>query len=148
MANQALQVFKLSRILPAGMHFPCDFGSIPGTRGEDGDPLDVVVLSEAPSFVGCSMSVRLLGVIRATQTERHRRMQNDRFVAIPVTPANKPRKYDLNEISADRLRALEQFFVAYNRAQGRTFRLEGRFGAKHARRLLARGIQLHESSGA
>ncbi len=89
----------------------------------------------------------MLGVIRATQTEKHRKMRNDRFVAIPVTPVNKPRKYDLNEISPDRLRALEQFFVAYNRAQGRTFRLEGRFGSRHAGRLLERGIQLHESNG-
>jgi inorganic pyrophosphatase len=133
-------LFKLSRILPGGMHFPCDFGSIPGTVGEDGDALDVAVLSECPSFVGCLMSARLLGVIRARQTENAKTIRNDRLLAIPVTPVNKPKQRDIRDIAAERLEALEEFFIAYNRAQGRNFKPEGRSGIRAARRTLRIGI--------
>jgi inorganic pyrophosphatase len=86
-----LGIFKISRILPAGMAFPFDFGSIPGTRAEDGDALDVMVLTDAPLFVGCLVHVRLIGVIRATQTERRTSIRNDRLVASIETPVNKAR---------------------------------------------------------
>jgi hypothetical protein len=51
--DEQLDIFKISRVLPAGINFPHDFGSVPGTRAEDGDPLDVLVLLESPSFAGC-----------------------------------------------------------------------------------------------
>src|SRR4051812_23768477 len=65
--DESLKCFKLSRILPAGLSFPCEFGSIPGTRAEDGDALDVLVLMEAPTFPGCLITTRLIGVIAARQ---------------------------------------------------------------------------------
>jgi inorganic pyrophosphatase len=133
-------LFKLSRILPEGLHFPCDFGSIPGTRGEDGDALDVAVLNIAPSFVGCLMTVRPLGVIKAVQWERRRRIQNDRLVAVPVTPVNRPRAHRLSDIDQQRLTDLEQFFSAYNRAQGRRFEIVGRQGRQPALRLIEASI--------
>ena len=68
--DEELGVLKLSRILPAGHSFPFDFGSIPGTRAEDGDALDVMVLAEEPSFPGCLLQVRLIGVLTGRQTEK------------------------------------------------------------------------------
>ena len=71
--DEKLGLFRLSRVLPAGMHFPYDFGSIPRTRAEDGDAVDVLVLMDAATFAGCLVSTRLVGVLRATQTENARR---------------------------------------------------------------------------
>jgi inorganic pyrophosphatase len=139
-------LFKLSRILPRGMRFPCDFGFIPETLGEDGDALDVAVLNDAASFTGCLMTVRLLGLIRATQTEKHHRIRNDRLIAVPVTPVNRPLQRDIRDVQEERLIALEQFFVSYNTAQGRPFRLRGRQGAAAARRALERGIKRQAQS--
>ena len=68
--DEKLGVFKLSRILPEGHSFPFDFGSIPGTREEDGDALDAMVLMEAPTFPGCLLQVRLIGVLTGRQTEK------------------------------------------------------------------------------
>src|SRR5689334_25214782 len=68
--DEKLGCFKLARILPAGFAFPYDFGSIPQTRAEDGDALDVMVLGEEPSFAGCLITVRLIGVISGRQTEK------------------------------------------------------------------------------
>src|SRR5881394_3501639 len=62
-------LFRLSGVLPAGAVFPFDFGFVPSTRGEDGDPLDVLVLMEEPAFCGCLISARLLGAIEARQKE-------------------------------------------------------------------------------
>jgi inorganic pyrophosphatase len=134
--DTASGLFKLSRMLPDGLHFPCNFGFIPGTRGEDGDALDVAILNVAPSFVGCLMTARPLGVIKAVQWEKRRRVQNDRLIAVAVTPVNRPRTRSLGEIERHRIEDLEQFFSAYNRAQGRRFEIVGRQGREGALRLI------------
>jgi inorganic pyrophosphatase len=61
--------FVLKGVLPAGAVFPFDFGFVPSTRAEDGDPVDVLVLMDAPAFPGCVVPSRLVGVIEAEQTE-------------------------------------------------------------------------------
>src|SRR6266545_3570339 len=63
------ELFKLGGVLPSGAVFPFDFGFIPGTRGEDGDALDVLMLIDEPTFVGCLVLARLIGVIEAEQIE-------------------------------------------------------------------------------
>src|SRR5215211_5913119 len=67
--NEKLKIFELSKVLPAGMVFPYDFGFVPNTEGEDGDPLDVLVLMDEPVFTGCLVQARLIGVIEGEQTE-------------------------------------------------------------------------------
>ena len=64
-----IDAYKLKSVLPHGTVFPFDFGSIPNTVAEDGDPLDVLVLMDEPVFIGCLVETRLLGVIEAEQTE-------------------------------------------------------------------------------
>ncbi len=59
------KLFKLGGLLPEGMMFPFDFGFIPGTLGEDGDPLDILVLMDAPAHVGCLLEARIIGIINA-----------------------------------------------------------------------------------
>src|SRR5215831_12602433 len=62
--------WKLSKILPEGMYFPYNFGFIPSTLGQDGDPIDVLLLMDEPAFAGCVVSARLIGVIEAQQSEK------------------------------------------------------------------------------
>src|SRR5436190_20703711 len=81
-----LHLFKLKKILPEGMVFPYDFGFIPGTKGEDGDPLDIIVISEFHSFPGCIIKGKIIGGIKAEQSEKKRSdkmIRNDRFIAVP-----------------------------------------------------------------
>ncbi len=61
--DEAHGLYKLGGVLPAGMSFPYDFGFIPSTKGEDGDPVDVLLLMDEPAFPGCLVSARLIGVI-------------------------------------------------------------------------------------
>src|SRR5213595_2139587 len=73
-------LFMLGGLLPEGMMFPFDFGFIPSTLGEDGDPLDIMVLMDAPAHVGCLIEVRIVGVIEAKQTEKGETERNDRLL--------------------------------------------------------------------
>jgi inorganic pyrophosphatase len=75
---------ELTTALPEGMNFPYDFGFVPSTLGPDGDPLDVLVLMDAPVVPGCVIRARLLGVIKARQREKEekKRGRNDRLIAV------------------------------------------------------------------
>ena len=139
--DEAAGCFRLSRILPAGCSFPYDFGSIPGTRAEDGDALDVLVLLDEPTFPGCLITVRLIGVIAARQTEKKRTLRNDRLLACPQTPVNEPAFTHLKQLGRQRLDEIEQFFVTYNTLQGRRFEPIGRYGPREAQRLLDASIE-------
>ena len=143
--DEKLGCFKLGRILPAGFAFPYDFGSIPQTRAEDGDAIDVLVLGEAPSFPGCLITVRLIGVISARQTEKGKTIENDRLIGLPQTPANKPRIRDLKRMDPDVVGQIEHFFVAYNEAQSRRFEPTRRSGPAKAMQLVEAAIRKYRA---
>jgi inorganic pyrophosphatase len=138
--DENLGIFRLSRVLPGGTVFPCDFGSIPGTRAADGDALDVLVVEGEPTFPGCLLTVRLIGVLQAEQHEG-KTIRNDRLLAVTETPVNAARIRDVSEMDEERLRALEHFFESYNAFQGRAFRIVKRGGARRAEQLLQRAIE-------
>src|ERR1044071_2626207 len=72
-------LFMLGGLLPAGMMFPFDFGFIPCTLGDDGDPLDILVLMDPPAYAGCLIDVRVIGLIEAKQTENGATEDNPRL---------------------------------------------------------------------
>jgi inorganic pyrophosphatase len=84
--DPALGAFRYSRPLVAGLTYPFDWGFVPGTQAPDGDPLDAMVLSDAPTATGVVIACRALGVLRLTQREPHReaRQRNVRVIAVPV----------------------------------------------------------------
>jgi len=127
--DAALGAFCISRRLPAGLCFPHDFGFIPGTRAEDGDALDAMVLGAEPCFPGCLTATRLIGIVHAEQVESGRRIRNDRLIACAETRVNPALFRELHEVPEEALRAIEVFLEAYNRAEGREFHITGRGGA-------------------
>jgi len=132
-------VFVLHKLLPAGATFPFDFGFVPGTRGEDGDAIDVIVLVEEPTFCGCRIPVRILGAIEAEQTEKGgKTIRNDRLVATPETEKIHPEARSLEDLPRGLLDQIEHFFVSYNEAEGRRFVIRARRGPAAARALIAR----------
>src|SRR5229473_4812142 len=76
------KIFELKKVLPAGMSFPYDFGFIPSTRADDGDPVDVLVLMDEPAFPGCLLKCRVIGVIEGEQKSKKEKERNDRIVAV------------------------------------------------------------------
>jgi inorganic pyrophosphatase len=136
--DEALGLFKLGGVLPAGASFPFDFGFIPSTLGGDGDPLDVLVLMDEPAFTGCLVSTRLLGVIEAEQTERDgASMRNDRLIGVAASARGLEGVRTIEELSGNLLDEIEHFFVSYNVIKGKEFAPRGRFGPERARRLIS-----------
>jgi inorganic pyrophosphatase len=129
--------FTLSKILPAGLAFPFDFGMIPGTKGEDGDPLDIIVISESATFPGCMIECRIIGAFQAEQTERDgKKMRNDRFLGVPVVSQLFPAVNDLSELPENILNQLEHFFKNYNEQAGKKFSVTFRLSAIKALKLI------------
>ena len=141
--DEPLGLFRLSRILPAGMQFPYDFGSVPRTLAEDGDALDVLVLMDSPTFPGCLLTARLLGALRANQTEKRETIRNDRLIAVAETPVNQPEIQGIDELGDDQLEEIEDFFIAYNHAHGREFKPTGRLGPEDADKLLEKAMRAY-----
>ena len=141
--DEDLDVFRISRVLPRGAAFPYDFGSIPGTRAEDGDALDVLVLHLAPAFPGCLVTVKLIGILHAEQREGSKIIRNDRLIGVVDTPVNPARLEDLQQLDNEDLRAIEHFFSSYNAFQGRPFDIRSRGGSGDAMQTLERAIHAH-----
>src|SRR5690349_24241741 len=80
--DEKRKIFQLKKVLPVGMAFPYDFGFVPSTKAEDGDPVDVLVLMDEPAFPGCLLKCRPVGVIEGEQGKKKKRERNDRIVAI------------------------------------------------------------------
>src|SRR5438105_11715347 len=76
-------IFELKKVLPAGMEFPYDFGFVPSTKADDGDPVDVLVLMDEPAFPGCALMCRVIGVIEGEQGDnKDDKERNDRIIAV------------------------------------------------------------------
>ncbi len=128
--------FKLKKMLPAGMAFPYDFGFIPGTKGEDGDPLDIIIISEIKSFPGCIIDCRVIGALTAEQTEEGNTVRNDRFLAIPEVSQLFAGITSLSDLPKDIIKQLETFFINYNELEGKKFKPLKRVDAKQALKLI------------
>ncbi len=125
--------FKLMKVLPAGLVFPFDFGFIPKTKGEDGDPLDVVVVSEFPTFPGCCLDCRIIGSIKANQTEKDgETVRNDRFLAVPEVSQLFKEINDIDHLPAHIVDQIENFFKNYNEQAGKKFEPLERVKAQQA----------------
>ena len=132
--------FSLKKVLPAGSSFPYDFGFVPGTKAQDGDPLDVLVLMDESAFPGCRVESRLVGVIEAEQVEDGKSIRNDRLVAVASAAHDYHQINSLKDVNDNLLQELEHFFKSYNEADGREFKLLGIKGPNSAHRLVEKNL--------
>lgn len=117
------RAFVVKTLLPEGLSFPLDFGFIPSTLADDGDPVDVMVLIDEPTFVGAVMDVRLIGAMEAEETEHGKVERNDRLLAVGLcshayadikTPDDLPKSF---------IRDLTEFWVNKDRLEGKRFKV-------------------------
>lgn len=131
------RLFALGRVLPPGAVFPFDFGFVPSTLAQDGDPLDVLVLMDAPAFPGCHIKARLVGVIEAEQTKDGKTVRNDRLIAVAAESHSFRQARALPDLPRELIDGIEHFFVSYNQMAGRQFKPLGRQGPGKAGELVA-----------
>lgn len=132
------EIFKLKRVLPAGMTFPYDFGFVPQTEADDGDPVDVLVLMDDAVFPGCLILCRLIGVLECEKEDpQGKKVRNDRLIAVEQGEQQLYAKVnDIRDLPEALLQQIGHFFVSYHQLRGNRFHILGPKGPDVARRLL------------
>lgn len=129
-------VFELKKVLPTGMAFPYDFGFVPSTEADDGDPVDVLVLMDEPAFPGCVLKCRPIGVIEGEQEDKKGRERNDRIVAVQEDAHSWNNTKTIDDLGKQFCDELEEFFVNYHNLSGKKYRILGHKGPNQARKLI------------
>jgi inorganic pyrophosphatase len=135
--DKELQVFRLDRNLYSPVHYPGDYGFIPSTLADDGDPLDVLVLVDAPSFSGCVMEVRPIGMLEMLDQG----LGDEKVLCVGK---NNPRYKDVwnfSEIYPHMLREITHFFSIYKDLEGKRVEVKGWRDASFARTKVAEAQQ-------
>ena len=133
-------VFELHHVLPLGTSFPYDFGFLPSTGGEDGDPLDAIVFADESVPPGTVVDCRLIGVIEAEQGRKGEApKRNDRHLAVARLSHIYRDWHNIGDVPARALDELEAFFVSYNAQRGVEFKPLARGGAARSTELVTQG---------
>jgi inorganic pyrophosphatase len=135
------KVFELKKVLPAGMTFPHDFGFIPSTLAEDGDPTDVLVLMDEPAYPGCLIKCRPVGIIEGKEGKKKDWERNDRIVAIEQQNHTYAHVKHIDDLGKKFVKELEDFFVNYHELSGKEFRVIDVRGPGEAKRRIKDGMR-------
>ena len=127
-----LGVFRLDRALYSPLHYPGDYGFVPGTLAEDEDPMDVLALVQAASYPGVMIEVRPVGILNMVDQDE----RDQKVIAVP----NRNPRYDeihtVDQVFPHVRREIEHFFAIYKELEGKSTRMEGWGGPREARKAI------------
>lgn len=130
---------QLDRVLYSSLHYPGDYGFIPRSHYDGGDPLDVLVMTNEPTFPGCVIEARPVGIFRM----RDRGVADDKILAVPATDPLFDGTQELEDIQPHFLQEVSHFFSVYKDLQHirvETLKWEGR---EVAQAEIERSLQLY-----
>ena len=130
--DRKLGVFRLDRALYSPMHYPGDYGFIPGTLASDGDPMDVLVMVEEPSFPGCMIEVRPVGLLHMIDQQQ----SDQKILAVPNRNPRYDEIHSMDQIFPHVRREIEHFFAIYKELEGRVTTTQGWDGPREARQAI------------
>ncbi len=140
--DKTLHVFRLDRNLHSPVHYPGDYGFIPSTLSEDGDPLDVLVLVDTPSFPGCVMDVRPIGLLLMLDQG----IPDEKVLSVGRSNPRYANAWDYTEIYPHMLREITHFFAIYKDLEGKRVEVKGWHDAAHARDAITASMQRFEQA--
>ena len=129
-------LLRLDRVLYSAVHYPGDYGFIPRTLHEDGDPCDILVLVNEPTFPGCQIDVRPIGVL----VVRDRGEPDDKILAVPSNDPYYREYFDIADIPQHYLKEVEHFFRIYKDLEGRRVQTAGWEKSDKAMRVITDSI--------
>jgi inorganic pyrophosphatase len=127
-----LETFALSKSLLTGLTYPHDWGFVPSTKGDDGDPIDIMVVHDATTFPGIVLTCRVIGVLQIEQKSKGKSERNDRLFAVPRRSHSEQALRDVRNLSKPIQQELEKFFIATDELEDKTLKIIGWRGPKAA----------------
>ncbi|MGB9937953.1 MAG: inorganic diphosphatase [Methanobacterium sp.] len=138
--DKDMEAFALDRVLYSPFVYPAEYGIIPQTLYDDGDPMDIMVLMEQPTFPGCVIETRPIGIMRMIDGEDN----DDKILGVPI---NDPRFKDINDIDDVPKHLLDEiahFFKEYKHLEGKTTEILGWENASKAFEAVEHSIELYK----
>jgi len=132
-------LLKLDRVLYSAVHYPADYGFIPRTYCDDGDPLDALVLSQEPVYPLTLVEARAIGVMRM----RDEKGIDDKIVAVSVNDPAFAHFVDKKELPAHVLRELTRFFQDYKSLEHKQVVVEDLLGPDQAVEIIRDALELY-----
>ena len=140
--NHDLGVIMLDRVLYSPVHYPADYGHIPGTHCEDGDPLDVLVLVTEPTFPGCVICARPIAVMEMEDEKG----LDDKVLAVPTDDPRFDQFRDIADVPPHILREIAHFFEIYKALEPNKWtKVRKWYDAAEARKRVLEAIALYDS---
>jgi inorganic pyrophosphatase len=135
--DKELGVFRLDRVLHSAVHYPGDYGFLPRTLGDDGDPLDILVMMTIPVFTGCLVNSRPIGLFHLVD----RGVADEKVLAVPTNDPYSEGLNDLDDAPRHYLKEIEHFFQVYKDLEGTRTVTRGFEGAAAAREAITRSME-------
>lgn len=142
--DKALDIFKLDRALHSPIFYPGDYGFAPRTLALDDDPLDVLILVSEPTFTGCLVVARPIGILKMIDDGK----EDDKVLAVPVGEPEYAEIYNYTQIFPHQLRKIQHFFETYKLLEGKTTSTNGWADAAEARRIIMQSADRFEEISA
>ena len=120
-----LETFALSKSLLAGLTYPHDWGFVPSTKADDGDPLDIMVIHDAATFPGVVLTCRAIGILQIEQKSKKKIERNDRLFAVPRRSHSEQALKDVRDLTKPIQEELEKFFIATDELEDKTLKIIG-----------------------
>ena len=127
-----VDTFVLSKSLLTGLTYPYDWGFVPSTKADDGDPLDIMVIHDAATFPGIVLTCRIIGVLQIEQKSKGRAERNDRLFAVPRRSHSEQGLRDVRDLSKSIKQEFEKFFIATDELEDKKLEIIGWKGPKIA----------------
>lgn len=137
--NFVTKSWELDRVLSGAMFYPEEYGFIPETLDGDGDPLDVICLNNYPTFPGCFLPIRIIGVLRMIDGGE----EDDKILAVNAVDPRLQNINDLKDISQAKLAEINHFFFRYKELEKKKVELKGFQGKKEAEEILKKCHDLY-----
>ncbi len=132
----------LDRVLYSAVHFPGDYGFLPRTLDEDGDPLDILVLVTTPTFPGCIMTARPVGLLRMLDGSK----RDDKVLAVPNSDPRYSEYHDLRDLPEHILKEIAYLFETYKVLEGKQVKILGWERAKAAKNIIVQCQTLYQNT--
>lgn len=127
-----LETFVLRKSLLTGLSYPHDWGFVPSTKANDGDPLDIMVIHDAATFPGLVVTCRLIGILQIAQRSKKKSERNDRLFAVPLRSHSERALKDVTDLTKPIRKELEKFFIATDELEDKELTIIGWKGPKAA----------------